>query len=162
MEVSPLLSTPLSGVSLSSKWKFDSSVIMTPGTLDVRKKLVDLYGEDEDENENDSEQKQWSPTSEYFSQSVNEYSSGNSFSDGSPSTNQVWSNVIAVFVEVSNSPSFFIRLFFFLLACEQWLCDSTFLSLQASNCVSVTLRNPTIPTDHQEAASLFSYISNNS
>lgn len=63
MDTSPVPSTPVSGVSLRSKWKFQSLAI-TPE--DVRKKLFDI----EDENE----QVHWSSSSEYFSQSFNDAS----------------------------------------------------------------------------------------
>ncbi len=103
MDVSPIPSTPLSGVSVTSKWNCDSSVILTPGSLDLRRKLFDLSADDEREGESLNEgtteqQKQWSPSSGYFSRSVNEdsESSGssqtNSFTEeGSPSSNQVCS-----------------------------------------------------------------------
>lgn len=74
---SPLLSTPLTGVSLRGKWTFHPC---TPGVdYGVRKKLFDLEGQEDaalaDEN-------QWSSSSEYFSQSINDLSaSGESHSN---------------------------------------------------------------------------------
>jgi len=62
--------------------------------MDVRKKLFPFTSEDESESA--SEQKRWSPTSDYYSRSVNDLTTsssdsgqGNSFSEGSPSVSQV-------------------------------------------------------------------------
>ena len=54
----------MSGISLRSKWKFQTLAI-TPE--DVRKKLFDLDDENDD-------QTHWSSSSEYFSQSLNDAS----------------------------------------------------------------------------------------
>ena len=87
MYTSPVRSTPLEGASANSNWTFHSAVF-SPCSLDVRKKLFDAPMEDE------NEQKQWSPSSEYFSQSFNECSgfSGGSqthlFSDSSPTAEE--------------------------------------------------------------------------
>ena len=92
MSVSPIPSTPLNGISVSSKWNLNSSAIL-PEALDVRKKLFPFASEDEAEGAN--EQKRWSPTSDYYSRSANELSTssdssqGNSFCDDPPSDNQV-------------------------------------------------------------------------
>lgn len=80
---SPVLSTPVSGISLRSKWKLHSLAI-TPD--DVRKKLFDM----EDENE----PIHWSSSSGYFSQSLNdasgvsETSQTDMFDEYSPSEQQ--------------------------------------------------------------------------
>lgn len=72
----PVLSTPVSGVSLRDKWKFQSS---TSTPEDVRKKLFDMA--------DDNEQAHWSSSSEYFSQSLNDesgISQTNMFDECSP------------------------------------------------------------------------------
>lgn len=67
---SPVPSTPLDGVSLRGKWTFPEESSLTV----VRKKLFEL----EAAEANESDQK--SPSSEYFSMSVNDasYTSGES------------------------------------------------------------------------------------
>ena len=81
MEYSPVPGTPVSGISLRRKWKFELLAV----TPDVRKKLFDVE---------DDEQLQWSSSSGYFSRSLNdasgvsETSQTDLFDDNSPGEQQ--------------------------------------------------------------------------
>lgn len=70
---SPVPSTPLNGVAPRGKWLFQPCSPEFEGEGSVRKKLFDLEGQDTAADASHNEQ-QWSSSSEYFSQSVNDAS----------------------------------------------------------------------------------------
>ena len=83
---SPVPSTPINGLSLQGKWLLRSCEF-TPEEESVRKKLFDPEPEEVEEEDKAAvatalDAHQWSSSSEYFSQSVNDASCSLVLQDG--------------------------------------------------------------------------------